>query len=72
MISQELENNAQKKLRVPVMDNDMRWGSVMDMVEYILENCVHLEVYYRGNEELEEDELTEQDWDDLNVVHYYD
>ena len=72
MISQELENNAWKKLRVPVMDNDMRWGSVMDMVEYTLENRVHLEVYCQGNEELEEDELTEQDWDDLNVVHYYD
>ena len=72
MISQELENNAWKKLRVPVMDNDMRWGSVMDMVEYTLENCVYLEVYYRGNKELEEDELTEQDWDDLNAVHYYD
>ena len=72
MISQELENNAWKKLRVPVMDNDMRWGSVMDMVKYALENCVHLEVYCQGNEELEEDELTEQDWDDLNMVHYYD
>jgi hypothetical protein len=72
MISQELENNARKKLRVPVMHNDTRWGSVMDMVEYALENRVHLEVYCRGNEELEEDELTEQDWDDLNVVHYYD
>ena len=38
----------------------------------VLENRVHLEVYCRGNEELEEDELTEQDWDDLNAVHYYD
>jgi hypothetical protein len=59
-------------MRVPVMHNDTRWGSVMDMVEYALENREHLEVYCRGNEELEEDELTEQDWDDLNAVHYYD
>ena len=72
MISQELENNIWKKLRVPVMDNDMRWGSVMDMVKYALENRVHLKVYYQGNEEFEEEELTEQDWDDLNMVHYYD
>lgn len=72
IISEELENNARKKMRVPVMHNDTRWGSVMDMVEYALENREHLEVYCRGNEELEEDELTEQDWDDLNAVHYYD
>ena len=52
MISQEFENNAWKKLRVPVMDNDMRWGSVMDMVKYALENCVHLKVYYWGMKNL--------------------
>jgi hypothetical protein len=71
MISQELENNAQKKLRVPVMDNDTRWGSVMDMVEYALENREPLELYCHVNAELEEDRLTEQDWIDLEAVAFY-
>ena len=42
------------------MDNDTRWGSVMDIVEYALENRVHLEMYCRDVDELEEDHLTEQ------------
>ena len=53
------------------MDNDTRWGSVMDMVEYALENRIHLEMYCRDINELEEDRLTEQDWIDLNVVNYH-
>ena len=44
----------------------------MDMVEYALENRVHLDMYCRGIKELEEDRLTEQDWLDLDaVLHYY-
>jgi len=38
IVRDELENEAQKKLKVPVMDNDTRQGSVMDMIEYPLEN----------------------------------
>ena len=38
IIRHELQKEAQKKLKVPVMDNDTRWGSVMDMVHYALEN----------------------------------
>ena len=54
------------------MDNDTRWGSVMDMVEYALENRVHLDIYCRGIKELKEDQLIEQDWLDLDaVLHYY-
>lgn len=70
-ISQELENNAQKKLRVPVTDNDTRWGSVMDMVEYALENREHLELYCHVTNELEGDRLTAQDWIDLKAVMSY-
>jgi len=53
------------------MDNDTRWGSVMDMVEYALANRIHLEMYCRDISELEEDRLTEQDWIDLNAVNYH-
>ena len=71
IVGQELKKAAQKKLKVPVMDNDTRWGSVMDMVEYALENRVHLDMYCRGVKELVQDQLTEQDWVELEAVHYY-
>lgn len=75
IVRDELQREAGKKLKVPVMDNDTRWGSVMDMVEYALENRVHLDMYCHGIKELEEDRLTEQDWVDLDAVqcimHYY-
>ena len=50
------------------MDNDTRWGSIMDMVEYALENRVHLDMYCQSVKELAEDRLTEQDWLDLKAV----
>jgi hypothetical protein len=68
IISQEA--GLQKKLKVPIMDNDTRWGSVMDMVEYGLGNRVPLNIYCRAIKELEPDQLTEQDWVDLEAVHY--
>ena len=71
IVRHELQKEAQNKLKVPVMDNDTRWGSVMDMVDYALENRVHLDMYCRGIEELEEDRLTEQGWLDLNAVLHY-
>ena len=71
IVRDELEKNAQKKLKVPVMDNDTRWGSVMDMIEYALENQVHLDMYCRNEKDLELDQLTEQDWVDLKTVHCY-
>lgn len=71
IIRDKLEKEVQKKLKVPVMDNDIRWGSVMDMVDYALENRVHLDMYCRGIKELEDDRLTEQDWVDLDAVQYY-
>jgi len=55
-------------MNIPVMDNDIRWGSVMDMVEYALKNRVHLDMYCHSAKELEQDRLTEQDWLDLEVV----
>jgi len=71
IVRHELQKEAQKKLKVPVMDNDTRWGSVMDMVDYALKNRVHLDMYCRGIEELEEDRLTEQDWLDLDAELHY-
>jgi hypothetical protein len=68
IVRDELQKEAQKKLKVPVMDNDTRWGSVMDMIEYALENRTYLDMYCRSIEELEEDRLTEQDWNDLDAV----
>jgi hypothetical protein len=53
------------------MDNDTRWGSVMDMIEYALENQVHIDMYCRNEKDLEPDQLTEQDWVDLKTVHCY-
>jgi len=43
----------------------------MDMVEYALENRVPLDMYCRGVKELVQDQLTEQDWVELEAVHYY-
>ena len=71
IVGQELEKAAQKKLKVPIMDNDTRWGSVMDMVEFALENRVHLDMYCHSVEELKEDRLTEQGWLDLDAVLHY-
>jgi len=68
IVRDELQKEAQKKLRVPVMDNDTRWGSVMDMVEYAIDNRRHLDMYCRDIDELEDDRLTEQDWVDLDAV----
>jgi hypothetical protein len=53
------------------MDNDTRWGSVMDMIEYALENQVDLDMYCHNEKDLEVDQLTEQDWVDLKTVHSY-
>src|SRR5439155_21117785 len=44
IVRDELRKEAEKKFRV----NDTRWGSVIDMVEYALENRVHLEMYCHG------------------------
>ena len=71
IVRDELQKEAHKKLKVPVMDNDTRWGSVMDMINYAVKNKVHLDMYCRGIEELEDDQLTVQDWVDLNAVYYY-
>ena len=71
IVRDELENEAQKKLKVPVMDNDTRQGSVMDMIEYPLENWVHLDMYCRNENDLQLDQLIEQDWIDLKTVHCY-
>ena len=49
-VLQDLEKQC---VKVPVMDNDTRWGSVIDMIEYALENRIHLEMYYRNIDELE-------------------
>jgi len=59
MVRDELQKEAGKKLKVPVMDNDTRWGSVMDMVEYALDNRAHLDMYCHSVKELEQDQLTE-------------
>ena len=47
---QQPKKGAQKKLKVPVMDNDTRWGSVMDMVEYGLDNRVHIRYVLSRNQ----------------------
>jgi len=43
----------------------------MDMVEYALKNRGHLDMDCRNEKDLELDQLIEQDWVDLNAVHYY-
>jgi len=72
IVREQLEKLAKKKLKVPVMDNDTRWGSVMDMVDYARENRQYLHMYCLDTAELDEDRLTDQDWIDLDAVwHYY-
>jgi len=71
IIRDKLQNEAGKKLNIPVMHNDTRWGSVIDMVGYALENRVHFDMYCRDIKELQEDRLIDQDWIDLDAVYYY-
>ena len=41
-VLQDLEKSS---VKVPVMDNDTRWGSVATMVEYGLENSDGIDMY---------------------------
>ena len=43
---QDLETQS---VKMPVMDNDTRWGSVAAMVDYGLQNREGIEVYYCKN-----------------------
>src|SRR5579859_4422054 len=55
-------------VKVPVMDNDTRWGSVATMVEYGLENRDGIDIYCREQTALEADMLSEEDWVELQTV----
>ena len=59
-------------VKVPVMDNDTRWGSVAKMGKYGLQNREAIEIYCTKVEaDLVEDVLTEADWQELQTVCNY-
>jgi hypothetical protein len=64
-----LQDLEKRCVKVPVMDNDTRWGSVATMVEYGLENHDGIDMYCREQAALEVDTLSEEDWDELQMVH---
>ena len=55
-------------VRIPVMDNDTRWGSVAAMVEYGLQYRDGIDMYCREQAALETDILSEEDWAELQIV----
>jgi hypothetical protein len=63
-----LQDLEKKSVRVPVMDNDTRWGSVATMVEYGLENKDAIAMYCREQTALGEDTLSDEDWIELQTV----
>ena len=60
-----LQDLEKRSVKVPVMDNDTRWGSV----EYRLENRDGIDMYCCEQAALEADTLSEEDWDELQTVH---
>ena len=54
------------------MDNDIRWGSVAEMMKYGLQNWEGIEIYYGKMEaDLTEDILREKDWQELQMMCHY-
>ena len=56
-----LEGLEAEEARIPVMDPDTRWGSVMKMIEIALEQRIRIEAYCRLVPELAVDQLIEKD-----------
>jgi hypothetical protein len=56
-----LQDLEKRCVKVPVMDNDTRWGSVATMVEYGLENCDGIDMYCCEQTALEADMLSEEE-----------
>jgi hypothetical protein len=63
-----LQDLEKKSIKVPVMDNDTRWGSVATMIEYGLENQDAIDMYCREQSPLKDDALDEKDWKELQMV----
>jgi hypothetical protein len=64
-----LQDLEKRCVKVPVMDNNTRWGSVATMVEYRLENRDGIDMYSCEQAALEVDTLSEEDRDELQMVH---
>jgi hypothetical protein len=57
--------------KIPVMDNDTRWGSMMTMVEVALQQRQRIDEYCKLVDDLLPDRLSESDWCDLKNVTSY-
>jgi hypothetical protein len=67
-----LQDLEKQSIKVPVIDNDTRWGSVAEMVKYGLQNREGIEMYCaKVGADLAEDSLREEDWQELQTVHDY-
>ncbi len=68
-ILQDLEKQC---VKIPVMDNATRWGSVAEMVKYGLQNREGIEMYCsKVGADMAEDVLREEDWQELQTVRHY-
>jgi hypothetical protein len=63
-----LQDLEKKSVKVPVMDNDTRWGSVAVMVEYGIDNKDAINMYCKEQTALAEDILSNEDWVELKTV----
>jgi len=63
-----LQDLEKRSVKVPVMDNDTRWGSVATMVEYGLENRDGIDMYCCEQTALAADTLSDEDWTELQTV----
>jgi hypothetical protein len=64
-----LQDLEKRSVKVPMMDNDTRWGSVATMVEYGLENRYGIDIYCCEQTALKADVLSEEDWIELQTVY---
>ena len=67
-VFKDLQLDNLEKALVPTMDNDTRWSSVMAMIESALPQRAQIDVYCRYTNKLEDDMLTDRDWEELKEV----
>jgi len=63
-----LQDLEKKSIKVPILDNDTRWGSVATMVEYGLENQDAIDMYCCEQTALSDDVLSQEEWIELQTV----
>src|SRR5947207_14417455 len=66
-----LQNLEKSSAKIPMRDNDTRWGSIATMVEYGLENRDEIDMYCCEQVALQMDVQSEEHWVELETVHLH-